>query len=117
MECRHTYLDELTQAIARAACVNKAIEPLRPLLQFPDLFDQESALRKSLAEQVQAGKLSLIDRIRQVTDFHLKMLAEEQRRIQAIPGARAQETAAAAQWRASNPTSCAKLGGSTPLCY
>jgi hypothetical protein len=116
-ECRHAYPDEIAQAVPRAACINKAIEPLRPMLQFPDLLDQEIAMRKSLAEQVQAKKTSLIDRIGQMTELHSKMLKEEQSRKQAGSSAPAQETAASAMWRASNPASCAKLGGNTQLCY
>ena len=52
-ECRRAYPNEIAQAVERAACVNKALEPLRPLLRYPDLLDQERAMRKSLAEQVQ----------------------------------------------------------------
>jgi hypothetical protein len=116
-ECRHANPDEIAQAVARAACVNKAIEPLRALLQFPNLLDQEIAMRKSLAEQVQARKISLIDRISQMAELHSKMLKEEQSRVQANPSVPAQETSAAALWRASNPASCAKLGGNTQYCY
>ena len=82
-ECRNRYPDQLTQAVARAACVIKATEILRPLLPFPDLLDQENALRKSLAEQVQSGNISLLERNRQMTKFHAKLLAEEQGRLQA----------------------------------
>jgi len=46
-------------------------------------------MRKSLAEQVQAGKLSLLERNRQITKFHSKMLAEEQGRLPANPEGRA----------------------------
>ena len=35
-ECRHANPDEIAQAVARAACVNKAIEPLRALREAPD---------------------------------------------------------------------------------
>jgi hypothetical protein len=115
-ECRHANPDEIAQAVARAACVNKAIEPLRAMLQFPDLLDREIALRKSLAEQTQAGKISLNDRISQLTELHSKMLKEEQSRVEA-KAARAQETPAAAFWRASNPASCAKVGGGTQYCF
>jgi hypothetical protein len=41
-ECRHAYPDEIIQAVARAACVNKAIAPLRPLLRFPDCLTRKS---------------------------------------------------------------------------
>src|SRR5712692_9520219 len=72
-ECRHTYPDEIAQAVARAACVNKATELSRPLLAFPDLLDQENAVRKSLAEQVQSKNLSLLARNREMSKFHSKM--------------------------------------------
>ena len=81
--CRNGHPDQITQAVARAACVIKATEILRPLLPFPDLLDQENALRKSLAEQVQSGSISLLERNRQMTKFHAKLLAEEQGRLQA----------------------------------
>jgi hypothetical protein len=74
-------------------------------------------MRKSLAGQLQAGKISLIERIGQMTELHSKMLKEEQSRVQANPSVPAQETSAAALWRASNPASCAKLGGNTHICY
>jgi hypothetical protein len=115
--CRRTYPDEITQAVARGACVNRAIAPLRPLLRFPDLLDQEIALRKSLAEQVQNNKVSLLDRLVQITELHKKMLAEEQSRVSANPSVPAQETVAAALWRGSNPASCANLGGNTQHCF
>src|ERR1700731_241480 len=76
-ECRNTNPDEITQAVARAACMNKTIEPLCAMLQFPDLLKQEIIMRKSLAEQVQARKISLIDRVQQMTELHSKMLKEE----------------------------------------
>jgi len=117
VECRRADPDEIAQAVARTACVNKAIAPLRALLQFPDLLDQETAMRKSLAEQIQARKISLIDRIRQMTELHSKMLKEEQSRVQANPSVPAQETPAASFWRASNPASCATPGGNTQYCY
>src|SRR6267378_3406296 len=77
-ECRSGYPDQITQAVARAACVIKATQPLRPLLPFPDLLDRENALRKSLAEQVQNGSISLLERNRQMTKLHAAIVAEEQ---------------------------------------
>ena len=116
-ECRHAYPDQITQAVARAACVVKATELLRPALPFPDLLDQENALRKSLAEQVQNKSLSLLERNRQITKLHLKILAEEQGRLRANPEEAAKESAAATQWRLSNPDGCASLGGNTTNCF
>ena len=116
-ECRRAYPNEIAQAVERAACVNKALEPLRSLLRYPDLLDQERAMRKSLAEQVQNNKLSLLDRLVQITELHKRMLAEEQSRVSANSSVPPQESAAAALWRISNPASCAKLGGNTQYCY
>jgi hypothetical protein len=116
-ECRNTYTDQIAQAVARAACVNKATDLLRPALPYGDLLDQENALRKSLAAQVQAGSLSLIERNRQFTKFHSRMLAEEQSRLLANPGGSTTSSAAATQWRLSNPEGCTSLGGNTQNCY
>jgi outer membrane murein-binding lipoprotein Lpp len=117
-QCRNTYPDEIAQAVARTACVNKATELLRTMLPFPDLINQENALRKSLAEQVQTSKLSLLERNRQMSKFHSKMLAEEQSRLLTNPSAVANVfSAAASQWRLSNPDSCTMLGGNTANCY
>jgi hypothetical protein len=116
-ECRYAYPDQITQAVARAGCVIKATELLRPMLPFPDLLDQENALRKSLAEQVQSGKVSLIERNRQINKFHFKMLAEEQSRLQANPPTDVKVSAAATQWRMSNSDGCTSLGGNTANCF
>lgn len=141
-ECRNGYPDQLTQTVARAACVIKATEILRPLLPFPDLLDQENALRKSLAEQVQSGSISLLERNRQMTKFHVKILMEEQGRLQARaadaksadaksaaaepaeakpaegkPAETVNASLAARQWRLSNPDGCTSLGGNTANCY
>ena len=80
-ECRNGYPDQITQAVARAACVIKATEQRRPLLPFPDLVDRENALRKSLAEQVQQASISLLERNRQMTRMHTGIAAEEQARL------------------------------------
>ena len=145
-ECRNKHPDQLTQAAVRAACMIKTTEILRPLLPFPELLDQENALRKSLAEQVQSGGISLLERNRQMTKFHAKLLAEEQERLRArsaetrlassesAAGEQAKESAeakpveakpaeavavplAVRQWRLSNPDGCTSLGGNTANCY
>jgi hypothetical protein len=117
-QCRNSYPDEIAQAVARAACINKATELLRTMVPFPDLINQENALRKSLAEQVQISKLSLLERNRQMSKFHSKMLAEEQSRLLTNPSAVPNVfSAAASRWRLSNPDSCTMLGGNTANCY
>jgi hypothetical protein len=72
-ECRNAFPDQITQAVARAASVVKATELVRPLLPFPELLDQENALRKLLAEQVQSGKISLLERNIQIQKLHSKI--------------------------------------------
>jgi hypothetical protein len=116
-ECRNGYPDQITQAVPRAACVIKATEPLRPLLPFPELLDQENSFRKTLAEQVQSGSISLLERNRQMTKFHASMLVEEQTRLQAKPGDVVAASLTATQWRLSNSDGCSSLGGNTANCY
>jgi hypothetical protein len=115
-DCRNGYPDQITQAVARAACVIKAMEQLRPLLPFPELLDRENALRKSLAEQIQNGSISLLERNRQMTKFHVGIVAEEQVRLKEKP-VEVGATVAATQWRLSNPDGCMSLGGNTANCY
>jgi hypothetical protein len=90
---------------------------ITPYVAFPDLLDQENAMRKSLAEQVQNRNLSLLERNQQITKFHSKMLAQEQSRLLANPTTDAKVRAAATQWRLSNPDGCATLGGNKANCY
>jgi hypothetical protein len=116
-ECRSGYPDQITQAVARAACIIKATEPLRPLLPLPDLLDRENALRKSLAEQVQNGSISLLERNRQMTKLHASIVAEEEARLKEKPTEVGAKSLAVTQWRLSNPDGCTSLGGNTANCY
>ena len=116
-DCRSGYSDQMTQAVVRALCIIKATEQLRPLLPFPDLLDRENALRKSLAEQVQTGSVSLLERNRQMTKFHAGIVAEEQARLKEKPAETGATSLAVTQWRLSNPDGCMSLGGNTANCY
>ena len=115
--CRDGYPDQITQAVARAACIIKATEQLRALLPFPDLLDRENGLRKSLAEQVQNGSISLLERNRQMTKQHASIVAEEQARLKEKPGEAGATSLAVTQWRLSNSDGCTSLGGNTANCY
>jgi hypothetical protein len=116
--CTNLYPDQIAMAVARADCIIKATtELVRPSLPFPDLLDQENALRKSLAEQVQAGKVSLLERNIQLHKMHAGFVGQEQERLKANPGMEASKEAAAIQWRLSNPDSCGRLGGNGANCY
>ena len=80
-------LDAIRQGwITPPISVEREPPPRKPMMTIvellPDLQHDRAGrtLRKSLAERVQRGKISLIERNRQMTKFHLKMLAEEQGR-------------------------------------
>jgi hypothetical protein len=117
-QCRNTYPDQLTQAVARAACIIKATDQLRAFLPFPELLDRENALRKSLAEQVQNGSISLLERNRQMTKLHAGLVAEQEARLREKPAeVPATTPLAATQWRLSNADGCTSLGGNTANCF
>lgn len=116
-ECRNGYPDQITQAIARAACVVRVTASLRPLLPFPELLDRENDLRKSLAAQVQNGSMTLLERNLQMTKFHTGLLVEEQTRLKEKPPEAAPAALAATQWRLSNSDGCTSLGGNTANCF
>jgi hypothetical protein len=116
-ECRNAYPDQITQAVVRADCIVKATGVVRSELPFPGLLDQENALRKSLAEQVQAGTISLLERNRQMSKLHAKLLAEEHATLRSGPPTDAKASVSATQWRMSNLDGCTSLGGNTENCY
>ncbi|WP_342722791.1 hypothetical protein AAFG07_26580 [Bradyrhizobium sp. B097] len=116
-ECRNAFPDQIAQAVARASCVIKATELVRPLLPFPELLDRENALRKTLAEQVQARAMSLLERNVQIQKLHSQLLDEERSRLPATPADASKPPAAVTQWRQSNPESCGRLGGDSGTCY
>lgn len=116
-DCQGRFPDQVAQAVDRAGCVIKATETLRPLLPFPELLDQENALRKTLAEQVQSGQISLLQRNDQMSKAHMKLLEQEQARLQSGPAESAKLPIAVTQWRLSNTEACARLGGSSSNCY
>ncbi|MHC2335516.1 hypothetical protein [Bradyrhizobium sp. USDA 4454] len=116
-ECRNSFPDQIALAVARAACVIKATEPVRPLLPFPDLLDRENALRKTLAEQVQARTISLLERNIQIQKLHSQLLDEERSRLPVAPADASKPPLAVTQWRQSNGESCGRLGGDSGTCY
>lgn len=83
--CQRNFPDQIAQAVARAGCVIKATEMLRPLLPLPELLDQENMVRKSLAEQVQNGQMSLLQRNYQMYRAHMSLLEQEQAKLQSAP--------------------------------
>ena len=90
---------------------------VRPLLQFPEWLDREDALRKSLAEQVQARTMSLLERNVQIQKLHSQFLDEERSRLSTAPADASKPPAAVTQWRQFNPEGCGRLGGDAATCY
>jgi hypothetical protein len=115
--CRSAFPDQIAQAVARASCVIKATELVRPLLPFPELLDRENALRKALAEQVQARAMSLLERNVQIQKLHSQLLDEERGRLLATPADASKPPLAATQWRLSNGEGCGRLGGDSASCF
>ncbi|WFU22293.1 hypothetical protein QA649_29980 [Bradyrhizobium sp. CB1717] len=118
-DCRNAFPDQIAQAVPRADCIVKATElSVRPSLQFPELLDRENALRKALAVQVSAGKVSLLERNDQIAKAHRAIVAEEAERLRGAPlEGQGRSPLAVIQWRASNSDACARLGGNSPNCY
>jgi hypothetical protein len=93
-ECRREFPSAIKQAVARAACENHNMELLRPSMPYPDLMDQELTYNLVLAEKVQNGKITMIEREAAAAQFHSQMIAEQQRRGLAQRAVTAQESAA-----------------------
>ncbi|NEV00858.1 hypothetical protein [Bradyrhizobium uaiense] len=108
--------DQIAQAVERASCVISATELVRPLLRFPELLDRENAMRKGLAEQVQARSMSLLERNVQIQKLHSQLLDEERSRP-AAPADTSKPSPAVTQWRQSSPESCGRLRGDSGACY
>jgi hypothetical protein len=102
--------------IEKTQCQNAAITLVRPFMPYPDLVDQDLASRMAVAEKLQAGKITLAEANLEQSTFHSNIVAGEQRRLLSNRSVGAQESAAAAAWRASSPVSCTKLGN-TVNCY
>lgn len=116
-ECRRLYPDQVAQAVARSGCVIKATDIIRSQLPFPELLDRENSYRKSVAEQLQAGKISLIERNREMHKLHASLVAEEAARLQSTAGTDQKPSPEATQWRSSNPETCSRFGGSAANCF
>lgn len=94
-EC-HRKFHPIKQAIALASCENRSLAPLRSAMRDPDLMDQELAYNLVLAEKVQKGRMSPIEKEAAAAQFHSQILAEGERRILARRAAAARDLAAAA---------------------
>lgn len=102
--------------ISKTKCDFAAAQSIRQYIPYPDLFDQEWATRAVIAERLQAGKMTPAEANQEATTMHAQISAEEQRRLLSGRAISAQESAAAAAWRASAPVSCTRVGNTTN-CY
>ncbi|MGY4258865.1 hypothetical protein ACVI1L_005933 [Bradyrhizobium sp. USDA 4516] len=89
----------------------------RSWLPFPELLDRENAVRKVLAERVQARTMSLLERNIQIQKLDSQPLEEEGSRLSAAPADASKPPLAVTQWRQSNGESCGRLGGDSGTCY
>jgi hypothetical protein len=111
--CNQTYPKSQKTAVVRAQCIAAATAPIRPLTNYPDLYDQETANRNMLAERWQTGKITQLEYEAQFSEMHSQIVAEEQRRNLANRSVNAQETAATAALLSSGPTVCNRVGNTT----
>jgi len=110
-ECRRR-LHPIKQAIALATCENQYLVLLRPTMPDPDLMDQELAYNLVLAERVQTGRMTPIERKAAAAQFVSQITAEGERRVLARRAAAARDVAAAAA--ASQPAQSAVID-QTPI--
>ena len=75
-EC-HRKFHPIKQAIALASCENRSLAPLRSTMRDPDLMDQELAYNLVLAEKVQKGRMSPIEKEAAAAQFHSQILTNE----------------------------------------
>jgi hypothetical protein len=92
-ECHRRY-HPVKQAIARAVCENRSVGVLRPTMRDPDLMDQELAYNLVLAEKVQQGRMTPIEKEAAAAQYHSQIMTEGERRILARRAATAQPSAA-----------------------
>ena len=115
-ECRSRFPDGSKQYVAKQQCDTAAAQAIRPFMTYPDLFDREQADRAVIAERLQGGKITLAEANQQAAAAHSQIAEDEQRRNLASRSVGAQESAAAAAWRASAPVSCTRIGN-TVNCF
>jgi hypothetical protein len=92
----HRKFHPIKQAIARAVCENRSLAMLPRTTRDSDLLDQELAYNLVLAEKIQKGRMTLIEKEAAATRFHSQLMAEGERRILARRAAAARELAAEA---------------------
>jgi len=96
--------------VEKTRCQNDATNIIRPFMPYPDLVDQDTAARMSLAEKLQAGKLTEAQANSQLTQTRAQINAEDQKRQVTDRSRSVQEEAEAKALRAAAPVNCTSFG-------
>jgi len=95
----------------RVRCFNEVETRLmRPLDPFPDLTDRRLAVRKALAAELDAGRLTEAQANARLAAKASEIAAEERRRTEATSSISADATAALAHQRLALGTTCDQIG-------
>jgi hypothetical protein len=105
-----------SNAMARAQCMVSAVQILRPVAPFPDLWDLYIPTYLATAERVQRGQLTVLQANEVLAQKRAELASEEQRRMLASRSVTAQENIAAANMQAAGPRSCIGAGN-TVTCF
>jgi hypothetical protein len=97
------------QAVARAECLIRASQPLRPYEARPDLFDLRQAKLRVVAEKYAAGQISYAEAGLQMAELNSSLASFDQQQALARRSVQAQESAAAA---ANRSVTCNRIGTS-----
>ena len=100
-ECKARFPEEAKQWVAKQQCETAAAQAIRPYVSYPDLFDRYQAERAVFAERLQTGKMTLAEANQAASSARSQLTEDEQRRNLANRSVGAQESAAAAAWRAA----------------
>jgi hypothetical protein len=95
----------------RVRCLNEVeARFMRPLDPFPDLTDRRLAARKTLAAELDAGRLTEADANARLAAKTSEIAAEERHRTEATGSISAEATAALARQRLALGTTCDQIG-------
>ena len=96
LACGARYSEDVSNAMARARCLNSADENLKQaiLYPYPDLINLRMAKRIELAEKAEAGKITRAQMVLEWSQLLTQLASEEQRRSDSGRSVRAQEVSA-----------------------
>lgn len=114
--CAAQFPENSKDYVAKNKCLNDAAMPIRAVATYPDLFDRYWAFRGVIAEKMQSGKISPAEAKEQIAENDSQITNEEQQRNLANRSVGAQETMAAAAWRATGPRTCTS-GNGISTCF